>query len=409
MSKLTLFAIISFFLVILLTSSASVTFASSQTKLSTPITLASPKAQHGGFFGRSVASSDGITIVGASSENAEGVYGAGRAYVFNSTTGDLISKLTSANPSYDGQFGFSVAAGKGIVAVGAIWEPVNGKVTAGRVYVFNPNNGKLIRTLTSPNAQYHGYFGWSVFVVGETVYVGAPDETSGNFGFAGNVYAFNGKTGALIQSLSSPDPQNDSGFGGSVAATAGIIVVGASGESVDGMSSTGQTYVFNSTTGALMDTLTSPNAESGGIFGWSVAAAGNNIAVVGAPFETVNGVIYAGRAYMFDIKSGSVFTLTSPNNVTTGNFGTSVAASGGLVAVGAPYDNSSGYPGAGSTYVFKINSSVLVASLDSPNAQKGGLFGYSVSLNEGVLIVGAPNENAGGRNHAGHAYIYEES
>ena len=45
-------------------------------------------------------------------------------------------------------------------------------------------------TLTSPNAQAVGFFGWSVAISGKTVVVGAPYETADTFGVAGHAYIY---------------------------------------------------------------------------------------------------------------------------------------------------------------------------------------------------------------------------
>jgi outer membrane protein assembly factor BamB len=137
-------------------------------------------------------------------------------------------------------------------------------------------------TLTSPNAQPVGEFGWSVAASGNIVVVGAPFETA----HIGHAYTFNAKTGALISTLTSP--QSGGLFGISVAASGHIVVVGEAGHA----------YTFNAETGALISTLTSPNTGSGGSFGLAVAASGH-IVVVGAGSE-VNGPVISGHAYIFE-------------------------------------------------------------------------------------------------------------
>ncbi len=98
-------------------------------------------------------------------------------------------------------------------------------------------------------------------------------------------------------------------------------------------------------------TLTSPNAQFVGLFGWSVAVSGN-VVVVGAPYENASGYYYSGHAYIFNSKTGALISnLTSPNVQTYGEFGFSVATSGKIVVVGAPYENASGYEDAGHAYI----------------------------------------------------------
>src|SRR5438132_10755276 len=96
-------------------------------------------------------------------------------------------------------------------------------------------------------------------------------------------------------------------------------------------------------------TLTSPNALFMGHFGSSVAVnEGDPIVVVGAPLEKAGVAVNAGNAYVLDTSTGSIITLTDPNLESKGYFGTSVAVSGTTVVVGAPGEDAS----AGNAYVF---------------------------------------------------------
>ena len=76
------------------------------------------------------------------------------------------------------------------------------------------------------------------------------------------------------------------------------MVVGAEGETANGQTVAGHAYSFDATTGFLTTTLTSPNAQAGGEFGYSVAVSGTT-AVVGAQLETGSGFATAGHAYIF--------------------------------------------------------------------------------------------------------------
>ena len=60
--------------------------------------LASPNSQASGFFGYSVAISGTTVVVGAFGEAVGTAQLAGHAYVFDATTGGLISTLISPNP-----------------------------------------------------------------------------------------------------------------------------------------------------------------------------------------------------------------------------------------------------------------------------------------------------------------------
>ncbi len=361
--------------------SSGYSFANTSSAQATPYlrTLPTPDVQAYGHFGSSVGTSPGdLMLVGAENETVDGYVGAGRVYAFHMKFATLFDNLTSPYPQTDGHFGQSVAISAACVGnpchswrkgfclnnactiiVGAANETVNGNVGAGRAYIFNSNTSALVRTLTSPNSQYEGEFGWSMTAGGKLVVVGAPNET------------------------------------------------------VNGLVGAGRAYVFNTTTGKLITTLTSPNPQTDGHFGRSASVSDNNVksdgleVVVGAPNETVNGLVGAGRAYVFKTKTGKLmFSLYSPNAQEAGHFGWSVSLSHYTIAVGAPSENSNGLRAAGLVYGYSDKTHKLLYSLESPNAQSGGYFGWSVSLSEQTLAVGAPDETVRGHLDAGRAYTF---
>ena len=61
---------------------------------------------------------------------------------------------------------------------------------AGNAYAFNAKNGHLVYTFTSPNAQFLGYFGYSVAATAKIVVVGAMGETASGYSMAGHAYVF---------------------------------------------------------------------------------------------------------------------------------------------------------------------------------------------------------------------------
>ena len=86
---------------------------------------------------------------------------------------------------------------------------------------------------------------------------------------SGVAFVYYSTTGALIANLANPSPANG-GFGGSVSVSGKTVVVGASSDNTGGQYS-GQAYVFNATTGALIATLTNPSPAANDRFGFSVS------------------------------------------------------------------------------------------------------------------------------------------
>jgi hypothetical protein len=241
-----------------------------------------------------------------------------------------------------------------------------------------------------------------VSLSGKIAAVGAPYESGNGVYESGHAYLFDAKSGVLIRTLSSPNPQPNGVFGYSVALSANIVIVGAPTENASGQQYAGHSYVFNATTGALIKILTSPNAQSHGVFGRSLAISGNTV-VVGAYGETANGQPDAGHAYMFVATTGKLIkTLTSPNPQTYQEFGFSVAVSSKIVAVGAP--SAGGGVGPADTFLFNAATGALISTLG--NSHSGGEFGYAVAAKGNLEIVGASHENVGGKKAAGQAYIF---
>jgi len=319
-------------------------------------TLTSPNPQTYGFFGYSVAISGTTVVVGAFGENVSIWFStfvsAGHAYTFNAKTGALISTLTSPHVQSGGKFGLSVAIGGKTVVVGAWGENVSGHGGAGRAYTFNATTGALILTLKSPHAQTYGSFGLSVAIAGKTVAVGAWGETASGLSGAGRAYTFNATTGARILTLKSPNAQTGGNFGVRVAISGTTVVVGAMGETGSGQLQAGHAYTFSATTGKRIATLTSPSGQMAGFFGGSVAISGS-IVVVGAQGETASGLLGAGHAYTFNATTGKLIsTLTSLNAQTDGALGLSVAISGTTALVGAPEESALGLSDGGLAYLF---------------------------------------------------------
>src|SRR6266568_6968596 len=144
-------------------------------------------------------------------------------------------------------------------------------------------------------------------------------------------------------------------------------------------------------------TFTSPNPQTCERFGLSVALSSKYV-VIGAPAGYGgNGSITPdpGHVYIFDPTGSLLATLSSPNPQAGGEFGWSVATNDTTVVVGAPNENANALGGAGHTYVFSPTGS-LIETLTSPNPIASGAFGYSVAMSHSTVVVAAPDENPGG-------------
>ena len=359
------------------------------------ITINNPSPAAVGF-GQSIDSAEGLLMVGANYETAfPSNDPPGQAWIFDAKTGSMIRTLVSPNPIHGGQFGWSVEIARGLFIVGAPGETVSGMGRAGRVYFFSVRTGALVDTLVSPNAQPGGQFGWSVAESNGLLTVGAPFETPNRDPGAGRVYLFNLETRSLTGTLVSPSAQFMGEFGERTYISDDRVIVSAPGEDV-----VGRAYVFSTATGALVSTLVTPNSGFRRIFAWSVALA-NQLAFVGSPSED--------RVYVFNATTGSLIrTIIDPNTQTSGAFGYSIALWSYSLIVGAPVDFVNGV-NAGRVYIFDAATGTLTNTLDGPAASSHPNFGYSVDSTSRRVYAGAPTQTVNGQINVGAAYIFSSS
>lgn len=383
-------------------SSAGIMPAYAYSGISTGIkekTLTSPNPQ-GGNFGYSVASSGNLIAVGAYDKTQSEIE-CPCGYVFIFTTGGkLLRNITNLDA---GEFGYSLAMSGSLLIVGAPETAVRGIGSAGAAYAYNATTGALIANFTSPNVRTNGEYGNAVAVSGDTVVVGAWTEPNGPVFNAGNAYIYNITQPRVSIPLTNPDPKDVAAFGFSVSVNGNRVIVGAPLADYKGKIAAGAAFLY-STEGVLLEKLQSPNPMTAGYFGWSVSLS-NEVVAVGAIYETVGSVHEAGQAYLFNYNGSLITALSSPNPTKFGEFGLAISAVGSTVVVGAPGNNYGGVSASGAAYEFNSSSGTLVNSFHSLNAQDEGSFGGSVSINAGLIVVGAPDEEVNGTTGAGHAYI----
>ena len=155
---------------------------------------------------------------------------------------------------------------------------------------------------------------------------------------------------------------------------------------------------------ALDDPTTNP--QEGAQQGFSVATDGG-LVVVGARYDDMGGKD-RGVVNVYDSATGALLrVLANPSPAEGDQFGSSVVVSGTRVVVGAPY-NDTGANNAGSVYVYDLASatpSVPVATLNKPTPGAGG-FGSSVAVSGTYVVVGAYSDDAAGLNE-GSVYVYD--
>jgi hypothetical protein len=324
-------------------------------------------------FGYSVAISGDTLVVGAYDEasSSTGINsnsntlaaGAGAAYVF-ARNGSVWSQQAYLKPGAVGttqandHFGNAVAVSGDTVVVGAFEEdssstgidsiPNELAGGAGAAFVFVRNAGAwsqqaYLKPAAVGTGQAGDHFGISVTASGDTVVVGAYQESSSTTGVnstpndgagsSGAAYVFTRTAGvwnqqAYLKPAAVGTTQVGDSFGYSVALSGDTLVVGAPGEdsSTTGIDSTlnelsssaGAAYVFRRSAGVWsQQSFLKPGAvgstQLGDNFGWSVAVSGATV-VVGAYLEDSStlGVNSAANEASADSGTAYIFNLGWP-------------------------------------------------------------------------------------------------
>ena len=212
-------------------------------------------------------------------------------------------------------------------------------------------------------------------------------------------------------------------FGFSVAVSSDTMVIGAVFDTVGG-SSQGSAYVFERNQGGinnwgLVNHLFASDGAAGDLFGISVSISGDTI-VVGAANDDVGANNFQGSAYIFERNQGGannwgeVKHLTASDGAASDNFGNSVTISGDTIVVGAANDDVGGNNEQGTAYIFERNFGGAnnwgeIKHLFASDGAADDNFGNAVAISGDTIVVGAESDTVGGNLAQGSAYIFERN
>jgi hypothetical protein len=266
--------------------------------------LVANDAAENGFFGWSVALSGNTIIAGAPGDDDTAPL-SGAAYVFRESTPGTwgqVAKLTASDAAESDLFGWSVALSGNTAIIGAL----NG---VGAAYIFQENGfgtWSQVAKLTANDAAAGDFFGTSVDIESGMAVVGA---IFGNAGM-GAAYVFEDFGSGMwsqVATLSANDAADIAGFGVSVALSDNKVLVGAEGDNDD----PGSAYVFSKNGLNIwqqMSKLTASDGANGDSFGGAVALSGN-LALVGASLDDDAGNA-SGTAFLFQVPEPGTFFLS---------------------------------------------------------------------------------------------------
>jgi len=144
------------------------------------------------------------------------------------------------------------------------------------------------------------------------------------------------------------------------------------------------------------------------LFGTS-AAASEGVVVIGSRLHD-DPSSNKGAAYLFDTQTGAQLQkLVTSDNAQGGNFGISVGidmlSAVPVVVVGKDQDRDNGV-NAGAIYVFRADTGAELYKRTEQDGNGGHRFGSSVDVDQGTFVVGANLSSINGTG-AGRAYLYD--
>ncbi len=340
----------------------------------------------------------------------------------------LIQKLMASDGSHADEFGFAVSANRDLVAAGAPFDdPIASQ--SGSVYLYarqfgNPESWIQIQKIVPTDAAKEDHFGYSVALEGSTLAAGARKDVHNGIK-TGSVYVFErdqGGAGAWgqAQKLAPSNGTTDNEFGRAIALSGDFLAVGAPRPTRLSKRS-GSVYLFarNPAPGPawiLVREIVPADGLAGDYFGWAVSLSGNDL-LVGAPSAnapaTGSGAVYVfSRHEGGENKWGQVQKLTGADTAAGDGFGSAVALQGNWLAAGAPYDADFG-DRSGSAYLFSRTGTGATPWLQAKKIQaidpaKYDEFGFAVSLDDGLLLVGARLDDDSGL-RSGSAYLFGQN
>ena len=339
--------------------------------------------------------------------NDDGGSESGSAYIFSRNQGGSeewgqVKKLRASDEAAGDRFGCSVAMSGDTVVVGAFLNDDRGS-ESGSAYLYPLESSRWERYDKSGT----GDFGQSVAVTHDLLAVGAPED-----GTNGAVYLFSRNSATEPDVWEQIKKFNGYGSGDKFGWAVDLdrLVVGAPSNNSDA----GAAYLFARNKGGLNDWGTvktfTPPVGGEALFGWAVDLDNDRLAV-GVPANAW----FTGTVHLYERNQdgidnwGHVKQLTGPGTVFGVQFGRSLSLDGDVLAVGAPYFNF----GRGLVYVFARNQGGAdnwggVLHLEASDPEADDNFGYALGLDNGWLVVGAPQEDSKGVD-AGAVYVFNRN
>ena len=295
-------------------------------------------------------------------------------------------------------FARALAISDGAVLIG---EP-NNPHQPGLVHVYTNTDGSWTAQtqLSASDGMVGDDFGSALATEDGWALIGAPSQNEGE----GAAYLFqrgNDGSWAEVARLAPPDSAADGSFGGSVAFSGSVALIGA--PRVNG--STGVVYAFRRAddgTWTREAALTGSDVGERAFFGASLLTNGSS-ALVGAPRQG-NGAVYA---FGYDEAAGTwseTEKVMADGVSSQARFGSSIAMQDGSVFIGAPRHDA----GSGAVFSYQQDADgawMQQSRLMAFDGNRGHQFGNSIAVDGDEVWIGAPG--ASGRMGTLYRYTHD--
>ncbi|MBN2893568.1 MAG: T9SS type A sorting domain-containing protein [Bacteroidales bacterium] len=375
--------------------------------------LSATNLSNSAHFGSSISYDNDVIVVGAYTNYVGGI-NEGSAYVFEKPeTGweDMTETaiLSASDIEANDKFGFKVAISGDYIAISSTGDDDSG-TNNGAVYIYEkPVLGWTDATedqkLTTTDSPSSAEFGKSLKMESSTLLIGSNYESS----YVGAVYAFTESSGTWSNTatIRATDRNTYDYFGNDFAISGNNILIGKYGDPYNYKYSGAVYSTFLPISGytEISDKIAASTYLTNGYeyFGTSIDIDGD-YAVVGAyGYQNQTGCAYILQKINNNWET--IARITASDGLDDDYFGYSVAISGDYVVVGSPYCDENGF-NSGAFYVFKKPTNGwedMTETQKTNSIYTYGSFGYSVDIQQNLLIIGAPNSVIG----KGSAIIYE--
>ncbi|MBN1811580.1 MAG: PKD domain-containing protein, partial [Anaerolineae bacterium] len=284
----------------------------------------------GDEFGGAVAIDGSTIVIGARKDD-----GAGAAYVFSEGSGWITktqdAKLTAGDRASGDEFGGAAAIAGDIAVIGAKYDDDGGD-GSGSAYVFVREGAAWTQQakLVPDDGAANDYFGNSVAAGDGMVVVGANrDDDRGSDSGSAYVFVRRENTWAQRAKLTASDGGQNDRFGGAAAVDEDTIVVGADGDSA------GSAYVFGIPRGETVVSAMGEVAVVTEVYPRPDAYFSANPLTGNWPLTvTFTNNSWAASTYLWDFGDGITSTLENPVHVyaTAGVYTVTLTASGPIAS-----------------------------------------------------------------------------